>query len=154
MTFSKGSGRLELARTIAAQPLAMRVIVNRVWKGHFGTGLVNTPSNFGINGERPSHPELLDHLAQVFVAHGLSIKALHREIMRSAVYQLSGDHQPAAFAKDARQPPVLARQAAAHERRADSRFGAVGVGRARCARGRAVGGADAARRSPHHLRQA
>jgi cytochrome c553 len=100
ITFSKGSGRLELARTIATQPLAMRVIVNRVWKGHFGTGLVNTPSNFGINGERPSHPELLDHLANVFMASGMSIKALHREIMRSAVYQLSGEHQAAAFAKD------------------------------------------------------
>ncbi len=101
VTFSKGSGRLELARSIAAHPLALRVIVNRVWKGHFGTGLVNTPSNFGINGERPTHPELLDHLANVFVAKGLSIKALHREIMRSAVYQLSGDQQAAAFAKDA-----------------------------------------------------
>jgi len=100
ITFSKGSGRLELARTIATQPIAMRVIVNRVWKGHFGTGLVNTPSNFGLNGERPSHPELLDHLANVFMASGMSIKALHREIMRSAVYQLSGEHQAAAFAKD------------------------------------------------------
>ncbi len=100
ITFSKGSGRLELARTIATQPLAMRVMVNRVWQGHFGTGLVNTPSNFGLNGERPSHPELLDHLANVFMASGMSIKALHREIMRSAVYQLSGEHQAAAFAKD------------------------------------------------------
>ena len=101
VTFSKGSGRLELARAIAAHPLALRVIVNRVWKGHFGTGLVNTPSNFGINGERPTHPELLDHLANVFAANGLSLKALHREIMRSAVYQLGGDQQPAAFARDA-----------------------------------------------------
>jgi hypothetical protein len=101
VTFSEGSGRLELARTIAAHPLAMRVIVNRVWKGHFGTGLVDTPSNFGINGQRPTHPELLDHLAQLFVANKMSIKALHREIMLSAVYQLSSDHQAAAFAKDA-----------------------------------------------------
>jgi uncharacterized protein DUF1553 len=100
VTFSKGSGRLELAHTIAAHPLALRVIVNRVWKGHFGTGLVNTPSNFGQNGERPTHPELLDYLAQYFVDHGRSIKALHKEIMRSAVYQLSADSQPAAFAKD------------------------------------------------------
>ena len=69
-TFTKGSGRLELARTIAASPIAIRVIVNRVWKGHFGTGLVNTPSNFGMNGERPTHPELLDYLAQSFVANG------------------------------------------------------------------------------------
>jgi cytochrome c553 len=100
VTFTKGSGRLELAQTIASSPLAMRVIVNRVWKGHFGTGIVNTPSNFGVNGERPTHPELLDHLAQYFVAHGRSIKALHREIMQSAVYQLSADHNAAAFAKD------------------------------------------------------
>ncbi|MDH4064817.1 MAG: PSD1 and planctomycete cytochrome C domain-containing protein, partial [Acidobacteriota bacterium] len=98
--FTSGSGRLELARHIAAHPLAMRVIVNRVWKGHFGTGLVDTPSNFGLNGERPSHPELLDYLAQSFVANGRSIKALHREIMKSAAYQLSADHQDAAFAKD------------------------------------------------------
>jgi hypothetical protein len=101
VTFSKGSGRLELARAIATHPLAMRVIVNRIWKGHFGTGIVDTPSNFGINGQRPTHPALLDHLANVFVAKGLSIKALHREIMLSAVYQLSGDMQAAAFAKDA-----------------------------------------------------
>jgi hypothetical protein len=101
VTFSKGSGRLELARIIAAHPLALRVIVNRVWKGHFGTGIVDTPSNFGINGQRPTHPELLDHLANIFVANGLSIKALHREIMKSAVYRLSGDTQAAAFAKDA-----------------------------------------------------
>jgi cytochrome c553 len=100
LRFAQGSGRLELARTIAAHPLALRVIVNRVWKGHFGTGLVDTPSNFGINGERPSHPELLDHLARFFADHGSSLKALHREIMRSAVYQLSADNQPAAFAKD------------------------------------------------------
>ncbi|MEO7133478.1 MAG: PSD1 and planctomycete cytochrome C domain-containing protein, partial [Vicinamibacterales bacterium] len=100
VTFSNGSGRLELARTITAQPMAQRVMVNRVWKEHFGTGLVNTPSNFGVNGERPTHPELLDYLAQYFVEHGLSTKALHREIMRSAVYQLSAANQPAAFAKD------------------------------------------------------
>ena len=62
--FTTGSGRLELAGTISAQPIAARVLVNRVWKEHFGTGIVNTPSNFGLNGERPTHPELLDHLAQ------------------------------------------------------------------------------------------
>jgi hypothetical protein len=61
---------------------------------------VNTPSNFGLNGEAPSHPELLDHLAQYFVDHGMSLKALHREILRSATYQLSADDQPAARAKD------------------------------------------------------
>ena len=61
--FAKGSGRLELADAILHQPIAMRVIVNRVWKGHFGTGLVDTPSNFGVAGERPTNPELLEYLA-------------------------------------------------------------------------------------------
>ncbi len=100
ITFSKGSGRLELARAITQQPMALRVMVNRVWKEHFGTGLVNTPSNFGLNGEKPTHPELLDYLAQYFVDHGMSTKALHKEIMRSAVYQLGAGTQAAAFAKD------------------------------------------------------
>ena len=101
LKFNTGSGRLELARTVLAQPLAMRVIVNRIWKGHFGTGLVDTPSNFGINGERPSHPELLDYLAQYFIDHGMSIKALHREILRSAAYRMSGAHSQANAEKDA-----------------------------------------------------
>ena len=98
--FSKGSGRLEMADAIVRQPIAARVIVNRVWKKHFGTGLVDTPSNFGVNGERPTHPELLDYLAQFFISHGMSIKALHREIMRSAVYQLGTADNKAAFEKD------------------------------------------------------
>ncbi|HQZ16124.1 MAG TPA: PSD1 and planctomycete cytochrome C domain-containing protein [Vicinamibacteria bacterium] len=101
VTFTTGSGRLELARTILAQPLAMRVIVNRIWKGHFGTGIVDTPSNFGINGERPSHPELLDYLARYFMDHRMSVKALHREILRSAAYRLSGAHSKANAEKDA-----------------------------------------------------
>jgi hypothetical protein len=75
----------------------MRVIVNRIWKGHFGTGIVDTPSNFGVNGERPTNPELLEYLAQWFVDHGLSIKQLHRELMLSAVYQLSSDLSQANF---------------------------------------------------------
>ena len=99
--FTSGSGRLELARAILAQPLAMRVIVNRIWKGHFGTGIVDTPSNFGVNGERPSHPELLDYLARYFIDHGMSIKALHREILRSAAYRLSGAPSQANAEKDA-----------------------------------------------------
>src|SRR5204863_2725759 len=98
--FVKGSGRLELADAILRQPIAMRVIVNRIWKGHFGTGIVDTPSNFGVAGERPTHPELLDYLAQTFVDHKLSIKQLHRDIMLSAVYQLSTDNIQANFEKD------------------------------------------------------
>ncbi|HEY2150806.1 MAG TPA: PSD1 and planctomycete cytochrome C domain-containing protein [Vicinamibacterales bacterium] len=99
--FTKGSGRLELADDILSQPIAMRVIVNRIWKGHFGTGLVDTPSNFGIAGERPSNPELLEYLTQRFIDQKLSIKQLHRDIMSSAVYQLSTDYVAANFEKDA-----------------------------------------------------
>ncbi len=99
--FIKGSGRLELADAILEQPIAMRVIVNRIWKGHFGTGIVDTPSNLGANGERPTNPELLDYLARFFVDHKLSIKALHREIMLSATYQLSASSSPANMEKDA-----------------------------------------------------
>ncbi|MBZ5606593.1 MAG: DUF1553 domain-containing protein, partial [Acidobacteriia bacterium] len=84
-----GSGRLDLAEQIVKQPIAMRVIVNRVWRSHFGTGIVDTPSNFGIAGERPTNPELLEYLAQWFVENGMSLKKLDREIMLSTVYQLS-----------------------------------------------------------------
>src|SRR5207245_9639853 len=69
-----------------------RALVNRVWMHHFGRGIVGTPSNFGTLGERPTHPELLDHLAARFVAQGWSVKALHRDIMLSATYQLSSRH--------------------------------------------------------------
>jgi hypothetical protein len=98
--FEHGSGRLELADAIVRHPLAMRVIVNRIWKGHFGTGLVDTPSNFGVAGERPTNPELLEYLAQTFVDNKLSIKQLQRDIMLSAVYQLSADHDAHDFEKD------------------------------------------------------
>jgi hypothetical protein len=91
--FTHGSGRLELARAIASpeNPLTARVLVNRVWQHHFGRGIVRTPDNFGKLGERPTHPELLDHLATRFIASGWSIKALHREILLSATYRLSCD---------------------------------------------------------------
>ncbi len=98
--FKEGSGRLELADDILQQPLAMRVIVNRIWKGHFDTGIVDTPSNFGSTGERPSNPDLLEYLANSFSSNGMSIKKLHREIMLSAVYQLSTQNDDANFAKD------------------------------------------------------
>lgn len=100
LSFTKGSGRLELADEILRQPLAMRVIVNRVWKWHFGAGIVDTPSNFGFNGERPVHPELLEYLADFFVRNGMSIKKLHREIMLSSVYQLSNEFSQANYDKD------------------------------------------------------
>ena len=97
---AKGSGRLELAEEILKQPISMRVIVNRVWKGHFGTGLVDTPSNFGVMGERPTNPDLLEYLASSFVKNGMSIKKLHREIMLSSVYQLSTENNETNYAKD------------------------------------------------------
>src|SRR5438309_5987268 len=90
--FHKGSGRLELADAIVRQPIAMRVIVNRIWKGHFGTGLVDSPSNFGVAGERPTNPDLLEYLGQTFVDNKMSIKQLHKDIMLSAVYQLSTEY--------------------------------------------------------------
>jgi hypothetical protein len=88
-TFQHGSGRLELADDIFTQSgaLAARVIVNRVWGWHFGKPLVATESDFGVQGEKPSHPELLDDLAARFLANGLSLKWLHREIMLSAAYR-------------------------------------------------------------------
>jgi hypothetical protein len=91
--FDHAKARLELAEAIAnpANPLTARVMVNRIWMHHFGTGLVRTPSNFGQLGERPSHSELLDYLASRFVAAGWSIKAMHREIMLSATYALSAE---------------------------------------------------------------
>ncbi|MGI8980955.1 MAG: PSD1 and planctomycete cytochrome C domain-containing protein [Pirellulaceae bacterium] len=87
--FKQGSGRRELAEAIVTDsaPLAARVFVNRVWKQHFGRGLVNTPSNFGIQGEKPSHPELLDDLAARFIEHGWSLKWLHRQMVLSSTYQ-------------------------------------------------------------------
>src|SRR5262249_22402980 len=89
-----GSGRLELASAIANRdnPLTARVLVNRVWMHHFGAGLVRTPGDFGLRGEPPSHPELLDWLASEFMDNGWSVKKLHRWILLSATYrQSSGD---------------------------------------------------------------
>src|SRR5207248_1745311 len=82
--YARGSGRLELAEAIIRQPLAARVIANRIWGRHFGRGIVPTSSNFGASGEPPTHPELLDYLAARLVANGWSMKTLHREIMLSA----------------------------------------------------------------------
>ena len=104
--FPTGSGRLDLAKAIAdpKNPLTARVMVNRVWMHHFGQGLVRTPSDFGVRGEHPTHPELLDWLASEFVQPTVgpkagsvkrealrpwSLKHLHRLIMNSAVYQQS-----------------------------------------------------------------
>jgi hypothetical protein len=83
--------RLDLANAICSpqNPLTARVIVNRVWQHHFGRGIVASASNFGMVGDRPTHPELLDTLAVRFMESGWSLKWLHRELMLSSVYQLS-----------------------------------------------------------------
>jgi hypothetical protein len=100
--FAQGSGRLELANLIACRdnPLTARVIVNRVWKHHFGQGLVRTASNFGRTGEPPTHAELLDHLASKFIAANWSLKTLHREIMLSATYQQASEYDAPSAAID------------------------------------------------------
>ena len=92
-----------LARWITdpANPLTARVMVNRIWQYHFGEGLVSTPSDFGANGARPTHPELLDWLAAEFIAHGWSVKALHRLIVNSATYRQSSAPRPEGLAVDA-----------------------------------------------------
>ena len=89
--FVTGSGRLDLAEAIVedATPLTARVMVNRVWKNHFGRGIVETPSEFGVQGDAPTHPDLLNDLTARFVANGWSLKFLHREILLSAAWQQS-----------------------------------------------------------------
>jgi hypothetical protein len=92
----KGSGRLELAQWIAspANPLTARVMVNRIWQYHFGKGLVQTPSDWGVRGQKPTHPELLDFLAKRFVESGWSVKAIHRLIVLSRTYRLASQGRP------------------------------------------------------------
>ena len=93
------SGRLELARWIASSdhPLTARVMVNRIWQGHFGRGLVASSDNFGAAGQPPTHPELLDWLASRFVESGWSIKAMHRLMLHSATYQQASSNSQTAF---------------------------------------------------------
>lgn len=101
-TLSAGSGRLELADWIASadNPLTARVFVNRVWLNLFGRGLVTTPDNFGVSGQSPSHPELLDHLAVTFMEEGWSIKKLIRQLVLSRVYRLDSEFVAASAEKD------------------------------------------------------
>ena len=96
------SGRLDMARAIAsdANPLTARVIVNRVWQYHFGEGLVRTPSDFGVRGDRPTHPELLDYLAVRFMEEGWSIKKLQRMILLSNAYRQGSADNPRARGVD------------------------------------------------------
>ena len=81
-------------------PLTPRVLANRVWQHHFGTGIVDTPSDFGFLGGRPTHPELLDYLARRLVAMGWKLKPLHREILLSRTYRQSGAHRAEAARVD------------------------------------------------------
>jgi cytochrome c553 len=90
-THADGSGRLELARQIinpATDPLLPRVLVNRLWKHHFGAGIVTTTDDFGAMGRKPSHPELLDWLAREFVGHQWSLKSMHRLMVSSSTYRM------------------------------------------------------------------
>ncbi|MBB6052146.1 DUF1553 domain-containing protein [Armatimonas rosea] len=95
-------GRLELAKAITDKnnPLTARVIANRIWLLHFGTGIVRTPSDFGRQGEKPTHPELLDWLASSLMEEGWSLKKLHKKILLSATWMQSSDATEAAFLKD------------------------------------------------------
>jgi mono/diheme cytochrome c family protein len=101
-TAREGERRLGLANWIAsdANPLTARVLANRVWQYHFGTGIVDTPSDFGYLGGKPTHPELLDWLAARLQAQGWRLKALHREIVLSQAYRQSSELREAAAKQD------------------------------------------------------
>lgn len=96
------SGRKELAEWLTAEdnPLFARVMVNRVWSWLMGRGIVESIDNFGVNGKRPTHPELLDHLALRFKAHGYSVKKLIKEIMMSRTYQLASSFNARNYHQD------------------------------------------------------
>jgi hypothetical protein len=100
--FKQGSGRFELAQAIADKrnPLTARVLVNRVWMQHFGEGFVRTLDDLGVMSEKPTHPELLDYLANYFMENNWSIKKLHRLILLSRVYQMSSHTIPDYETKD------------------------------------------------------
>ena len=102
-TAHEGMRRAALARWIVDErnALTARVFSNRLWHYHFGTGLVGTPSDFGFNGEKPTHPELLDWLATRAKELGWSWKAMHREILLSATYRQSSQGRPEALEVDA-----------------------------------------------------
>jgi len=100
--FEKGSGRMELGQALTdrGNPLTARVFVNWVWEHHFGNGLVRTPGDFGVKGDAPTHPELLDWLATRFMEGGWSVKKLHRLMLLSAAYQQVSDPVAGAVEKD------------------------------------------------------
>ena len=121
------SGRLSLARWIASpdNPLTARVMANRLWLYHFGRGIVPTANDFGKQGKPPTHPELLDWLARRFIDSGWSIKAMHRLIMQSHVYQLAAVPDPADRACGPGQRPALGLPPPPARCRSDPRLAAV-----------------------------
>ena len=98
----EGQRRVALAQWITSNdnPLPPRVLANRVWQHHFGTGIVDTPSDFGFLGSKPTHPELLDYLATRLLVHGWKLKPLHREILLSQTYQQSASYRDEAAKED------------------------------------------------------
>ncbi|HBH51067.1 MAG TPA: hypothetical protein DDY91_04155 [Planctomycetaceae bacterium] len=102
LKIASGSGRRELAEwlTSATNPLTARVLVNRLWQHHFGAGLVRTSTNFGLRGEHPSHPELLDHMAAELIHSGWSVKAIQREMVLSETYRRSSNPIEETAARD------------------------------------------------------
>ena len=102
LNISQGSGRLDLAWFIASKdnPLTARVMVNRIWLHLMGQGIVTTPDNFGVMGLKPTHPELLDHLAVSFMENGWSVKQLIRQILMSRAYQISATYNAKNYAAD------------------------------------------------------
>jgi spore coat protein CotF len=100
--FTNGSGRLELAEAIVdkSNPLTARTMINRIWMHHFGQAFVRTPDDLGVQCEDPSHPQLLDYLATRFMTSGWNIKAMHKLIMMSNVYQESSNTTAAYEAQD------------------------------------------------------
>ncbi len=106
---AKQSGRLEFARWLASSehPLTARVMANRLWRWHFGKGIVASTDNFGVLGDKPSHPELLDWLARVFIESGWSIKDMHRLIMKSSAYQMASSHPNSGGSSTAPDPAQL-----------------------------------------------
>ena len=99
---AEGERRLALAKWITSDdnPLSARVLANRVWHYHFGVGIVDTPSDFGFLGSRPTHPELLDYLALRLIRNGWKLKPLHREILLSQTYLQSSAYRPDAARED------------------------------------------------------
>jgi hypothetical protein len=99
---ARGSGRLDLAGRLVdpSDPLLPRVLVNRLWQHHFGEGIVRSVDNFGVLGEKPTHPELLDYLAAEFVRQGWSLKRLHRLLVLSNAYRMASGGDAAADERD------------------------------------------------------